>query len=188
VVTSDGARVEIMENGDRFLVLDEGQRYDLIPGQLEARIVHFERYGVRLERSDDGDAVAAARAEAQNIMKARPTSLLLRDGTTRAAGELLWRLSLPLVVLNLALLALPLGAVNPRLGRSGDLLIAGLIAMLYLNLVNLLRSWVAGGQVPFELAVWPLHLLVALLGIWLLRRRLSLRAPREGQGETRPSH
>src|SRR5690606_38035138 len=58
VVTSDGASVQIMENGDRFLVLDEGQRYDLTPGQLETRIVHFERYGVRLERSDDQDAEA----------------------------------------------------------------------------------------------------------------------------------
>ncbi len=179
VVTSDGARVQIMDNGDRFLVLDQGQRYDVIPGQLETRIVHFDRYGVRLERRDDGDTEADARAQAQNILKARPTSLLLRDGNARAAGEILWRISLPIVVLNLALLALPLGAVNPRLGRSGDLLIAGLIAMLYLNLVNLLRSWVADGQVPFLLAIWPLHLLVALLGLWLLRRRLTLRGPRE---------
>lgn len=177
VVTSAGARTEIMENGDRFLVLDQGQRYDVVPGKLETQLVHFERYGVRLERSDEGDAAAAARAEAENIIKARPLSLLLSDGTDRAAGELLWRLSMPLVLLNLALIALPLGAVNPRLGRSGDLLMAGLIAMLYLNLLNLLRSWVAGGTLPFALGIWPLHLAVALLAFWLLRARLRVRGP-----------
>src|SRR5690606_22045724 len=102
---------------------------------------------------------------------------LLEDGTDRALGELLWRISLPLVALNLALIALPLGAVNPRLGRSGDLLMAGLIAMLYLNLLNLLRSWVAAGQLPFAVAIWPLHLAVALIAFWMLRRRLRVKAP-----------
>jgi lipopolysaccharide export system permease protein len=177
IVTSSGAGVQTMENGDRFLVLNQGQRYDIVPGNLETRLVHFEHYGVRLERSDDGDALANARAKAESVMKARPTTLLLQDRDDRAFGELLWRLSLPIVVLNLALIALPLGAVNPRLGRSGDLLMAGLIAMLYLNLLNLLRSWVASGELPFAVAVWPLHLLVALAAFWLLRRRLRIRAP-----------
>ncbi len=177
IVTSNGASVQVQENGDRFLVLDKGQRYDITPGSLETRLVHFDRYGVRLERSDDGDAEATARAKAESIMKARPTTLLLEDGDDRAFGELLWRISMPLVLLNLALIALPLGAVNPRLGRSGDLLMAGLIAMLYLNLLNLLRSWVAAGQLPFALGVWPLHVLVALIAFWLLRRRLRVRAP-----------
>src|SRR5690606_1411997 len=67
VVTSSGARVQVMENGDRFLVLDQGQRYDITPGSAEARIVHFDRYGVRLERRDDGDAEALARESANNI-------------------------------------------------------------------------------------------------------------------------
>lgn len=182
VVTSSGARVQVQENGDRFLVLDEGQRYDVTPGSSELRLVNFERYGVRLERRDDGDAELNARAAAESAVKARSTGQLLEDGDDRAYGELLWRVSLPLVVLNLALLGLPLGAVNPRLGRSGDLLIAGLIAMLYLNLVNLARGWVSAGTVPFALAVWPVHVLVALLTVWLLYRRLTLRGPARKKG------
>lgn len=177
VVTSTGARVQVQENGDRFLVLDEGQRYDVVPGSSELRLVNFERYGVRLERRDDGDAELNARAAAESAVKARSTSQLLEDGDDRAYGELLWRVSLPLVVLNLALLGLPLGAVNPRLGRSGDLLIAGLIAMLYLNLVNLARGWVSAGTMPFALAVWPVHVLVALLTMWLLYQRLTVKGP-----------
>src|SRR5690606_26739278 len=94
IVTSSGAGVQTMENGDRFLVLDQGQRYDITPGKLETRLVHFERYGVRLESGDDGDALANARAKAESVMKARPTTLLLQDGDDRAFGELLWRISL----------------------------------------------------------------------------------------------
>ncbi len=190
VVTSTGARVEILDNGDRFLVLDQGQRYDLTPGQPQAQIVHFDRYGVRLERADAGDAMAEARARANEITKARPTGLLLEDNTPRAWRELLFRVSLPLVTLNLALLALPLGAVNPRLGRSGDLLLAGLVAMLYLNLVNLMRSWVAAEQIGVGVGLVGLHGSVALLTFVLLRRRLTVKAPRSndsGQATQSPS-
>ncbi len=178
VVTSNGARIQIRDNGDRFLVLDQGQRYDLTPGQPQAQIVHFDRYGVRLEREDGRDAVAEARARASEITKARPTGLLIDDNTPQAHGELLFRISLPLVTLNLALLALPLGAVNPRLGRSGDLLLAGLVAMLYLNLVNLMRSWVAAEQVSFGLGLLAIHGAVALLTAALLRQRLTIKAPK----------
>lgn len=180
VVTSSGAGVEVLENDDRFLVLTQGQRYDLTPGLAETQIVHFERYGIRLERRDAGDAEAQAREKANAITKARPSGLLWQDATPRAHGELVFRLSLPLVVLNLALLALPLGAVNPRLGRSGDLLMAGLVAMLYLNLINLMRSWVADERLGFVAGLLPVHAAVAALTAWLLWRRLRIRVPANG--------
>jgi len=181
VVTASNARIEERANGDRFLVLGQGYRYDLQPHKVEGReirLVDFEHYGVRLESKQDGDPVALARANAERASKARPTTQLFADGTASARSQILWRLALPLAALNLALLAIPLGAVNPRLGRSGDLLVAGLIALLYMNLINLSRGWVSTGKLSFGVGVWLVHGACACLTAWLLYRRLRVKAPR----------
>jgi len=181
VVTASNARIEEADNGDRFLVLGRGYRYDLQPHHVatnEVRLVDFEHYGVRLESKQDGDPAAIARANAERASKARPTMQLVGDATNSARSQILWRLALPLAALNLALLAIPLGAVNPRLGRSGDLLIAGLIALLYMNLINLSRGWVSAGKLSFGIGVWLVHGACACLTAWLLMRRLRVKSPK----------
>lgn len=182
VVTASSARIEQADNGDRFLVLGEGHRYDLKPGSAEVRLADFERYGVRLESKGGEDPMAEARLNAERVSKARPTLQLFADNTDSARSQIMWRLALPLAALNLALLAIPLGAVNPRLGRSGDLLIAGLVALLYMNLINLSRGWINGGKLGFGVGVWLVHVVFALLTAWLLYRRLRVKAPRDPGG------
>src|SRR3546814_10863927 len=91
---------------------------------------------------------------AESEIKARPTAQLFTNDNDNARSQIMWRLALPLAALNLALLAIPLGAVNPRLGRSGDLLIAGLVGLLYMNLINLSRGWIGNGQLSFGVGVW----------------------------------
>jgi lipopolysaccharide export system permease protein len=76
------------------------------------------------------------------------------------------------------LLAIPLGAVNPRIGRSGDLLIAGLVAMLYMNLINISHGWINYGKLSFKVGVWAVHLLFIVLTALLLWHRLRVKAPK----------
>lgn len=178
VLTARSARSETLPNGDRFLVLGEGHRYDLKPGTPEIRLVHFEQYGLRLESKGGGDPVASARAAAERSSKARTTPQLIADNTRGSWSQVMWRLSLPLAALNLALLAIPLGAVNPRLGRSGDLLVAGLVGLLYMNLINLSRAWIASGKLGFGLGTVAIHLIVAMFTAFLLMRRLRVKAPK----------
>jgi len=49
VVASRGGHVKIEENGDRFLVLEDGRRYDGTWGTPEYSLMEFLRYGVRLD-------------------------------------------------------------------------------------------------------------------------------------------
>ncbi len=181
LLTASSAHTETMPNGDRFLVLGEGHRYDLKPGTPEVRLVDFERYGIRLESKAGIDPAADARAAAERSSKARTTMQLVADNTDNSWSQVMWRIAMPLATLNLALLAIPLGAVNPRLGRSGDLLMAGLIALLYMNLINLSRAWINDGKISFGIGVWVIHAIVAGFFAWLLMRRLRLRAPREAK-------
>jgi lipopolysaccharide export system permease protein len=178
VITAHSAHTETMPNGDRFVVLNNGHRYDLKLGTPEIRLINFERFGLRLESRSSDDPVAAAKAAAESSSKARSTWQLMADNTLETWSQVMWRISMPLAAINLALLAIPLGAVNPRLGRSGDLLIAGLVAMLYMNLINLSRAWISDGKISFGLGVWLIHALVGLLFGYLLLRRLRVKAPK----------
>jgi len=177
VITAERAFMQVEDNGDRFLVLGNGHRYDVKPGLSELRLFDFDQYGVRLESKQDLSP-AALRNRVESRIKARPTSLLLADGTLEARSQIMWRLALPLAALNLALLAIPLGAVNPRLGVSGDLMIAALTGLLYMNLINLSRGWIRNGQLDFAVGLWLVHALFAALMAWMMWRRLRVKAPK----------
>lgn len=178
VITANSAHIQDEDNGDRFLVLSEGHRYDLKPGQPDLRLFDFERYGLRLESKNDAGSVEAARLAAEQQIKARPTMQLFADNTDRSWSQIMWRAALPLAALNLALLAIPLGASNPRLGRSGDVLIAGLVGMLYMNLINLSRGWIGNGELSFGIGVWLVHAAFAGLMAYMMWRKLRVRGPR----------
>ncbi len=178
LVTANSARTETVPNGDRFLVLEHGYRYDLKPGQGEMKMAEFDSFGVRIESKDGEKSMADARAKALANRRARPTMLLIEDNEAGSWGQMMWRLAIPLASLNLALLAIPLGAVNPRIGRSGDLLIAGLVAMLYMNLINISQGWIIYGKLPFSIGVWLVHAVFGLFTGLLLWWRIRIKLPK----------
>jgi lipopolysaccharide export system permease protein len=178
VVTASSARIETAENGDRFLVLTEGHRYDLQEGKPDFRLFDFERYGFRLESSSDASSPSVVREYAESQIKARPTAQLFVDNNDDARSQIMWRIALPLAALNLALLAIPLGAINPRLGRSGDFLIAGLVGLLYMNLINLSRGWIGNGALSFSVGVWLVHAIFAALMMFMMWKKMRVRGPK----------
>ncbi len=177
VITASSARVENEPDGDRFLVLGAGRRYDIKPGKPDFRLFDFQKYGFRLE-SKGALSVDEARGIAERQVKARPSLQLLSDSTLNARGQLMWRVSVPLAALNLALLAIPLGSVNPRLGRPGDLVIAGLVGLLYMNLMNLSRGWIEAGALSFGVGLWLVHAAFFVLMLYLMWRKLKVKAPK----------
>lgn len=167
IVVSSGGRIETEPNGDRFLVLERGRRYDGTIARPEYRVMEFERYGIRLE----------PKANAVNDESARVKSTpdLLADFTPRNQGELLWRIGLPVSAALLALLAIPLSAFNPRAGRSVNLIVALLTYVVYNNLISVAQAWVAQERMPFAVGVWSVHLALGLLIAALFYRRLAMR-------------
>ncbi|MQY51692.1 LPS export ABC transporter permease LptF [Rhodocyclus tenuis] len=154
---------ETADNGDRFLVLDKGRRYEVEPGLPDFRILEFARYAVRIETK-----------EAQGIQRTPrdlPTSELWRENLPDYQAELLWRIGIPLSAVVLALLAIPLSFVNPRAGRSANMLLALFIYMIYSNLLSVSQAWVAQGKVSFAVGTLLVHvLMLALLPILFYRR------------------
>lgn len=162
MVAKEGLQ-ETAPNGDRFLVLLKGARYEGIPGQHDFKIVEFDRYAVRI------DAVEAK--DTQPDFKSLSTLNLLQNPTLRNMSELQWRLGLPLSALILALLAIPLSFVNPRAGRSLNLLIAIVIYMLYNNMMGVVSSWVWQGKVGVMSGLWGVHgVMLILLALFFYKR------------------
>ena len=155
---------ESMPNGDRFLVLENGRRYEGTPGQADYRVMQFERYAVRIEsRESQGLAVTP---------KHLSILTLVMDPTPANLGELLWRVGIPLAALNLSLLAIPLSFVNPRAGRTNNLIFAVLTYMVYSNLISISQAWVSQGRLGFEVGVWLVHVVMFVLLLLLFSRRL----------------
>lgn len=170
VVVANEGTIEIDKQGDRFLVLEDGRRYDGSPNQPTFRLMEFERYGVLISRQSQalsGDVSA----------RALPTRTLLENMNNFNKGELLWRMSLPVMGLLLMLLAIPLSFVNPRGGRSANLMTALVLFVVYSNMISVFQAAVVKNRLPFLLAWWPIHLLVilAIAALFLWRSRMNSR-------------
>ena len=159
---------ETAENGDRFLVMLNGTRYEGIPGQADFRIVEFQRYAMRIEPVE-------LRQERPNL-KAFTTLYLLQHPTSWNIAELEWRIGLPLSALVLALLAIPLSYVNPRAGRSINLITAIVIYMFYNNMISVTNSWVGRGKLTPASGLWGIHLAMFAVMLILFYHRTSVSA------------
>jgi lipopolysaccharide export system permease protein len=157
---------ETAANGDRFLVLQNGRRYEGEPGSPEYKVFEFERYAMRIESAD-----AADRAPTTKTMT---TLELLRDPTPRNLGELSWRVGLPASAMVLCLLAIPLSFVNPRAGRSMNIVVAILIYMIYSNLLSIMQGAIAQGRIPVFAGMWTVHAGMLAILLLLFYRRLSV--------------
>ena len=75
-----------------------------------------------------------------------------------------WRLSFPLSLFVLGLLALPLSRTSPREGRYARLGMALFTYLIYFYLQSLARLWVERGLLSEDIGIWGVHAVVAVPG------------------------
>ena len=171
VMMSERGLTEYAPNGDRFLVMLSGQRYEGTPGEADFRLMEFARYATRIQTKEGDEPVATQKSTSTLGLIAAPTRVNL--------AELLWRVGIPVSALILALLAIPMSFVNPRAGRSVNLLFALLTYMVYSNLLSLSQARVAQGKLAFSTGWWLVHGVMLLVLLVLFAQRMSLfRIPR----------
>jgi lipopolysaccharide export system permease protein len=157
---------ESADNGDRFIVLEQGRRYEGAPGDPEYRVTEFERYAARIELREG--------REVTPTHKNSPTWALIQNPTNQNLGEILWRIGIPISALILVLLAIPMSFVNPRAGRSANLIFALLTYIVYSNLLSVSQARVAQGRMDFSMGWWVVHAGMVLLLIVMFARRMQL--------------
>lgn len=175
VIVAKEGKIEIDAHGDRFLVMSKGRRYDGLPTEGDFQMMQFEKYAVLVSAQNTVDSN-------NKSAKALPLQTLLDEPNPSRDGELLWRVSLPFMGLLLMLLAIPLGFVNPRVGRSANLIVALIFVAINLNVLNMLQLAVVEGRLSFWKASWPMHAMVASLILLFFVWRLKLNSPLHPSG------
>lgn len=162
VIRATAASDEInYATGDRYLVLSEGYQYVGKPGQPDYQEVEFESYGQFLP---------ARTIETAPIYREEYASLatLLETDHPEYKAELQWRLSLPLFVFVVAMIAVPLSHTNPRRGRFLKMFPGFVISIFYLGGLTVARSYVEQGRIPVAVGLWWVHLLFLGVAVLLL--------------------
>jgi lipopolysaccharide export system permease protein len=166
VSMSRTGRTETAPNGDRFIVLEQGRRYEGAPGDEQYRITEFERYAARIDTKEGKEPAVTH--------KNSPTWALIMNPTSQNLGELVWRFGIPVSSLILVLMAIPMSFVNPRAGRSVNLIIALLTYVVYSNLLSVSQARVAQGRMDFALGSWIVHAGMIALLIFMFAQRMQL--------------
>ncbi|MFZ5522620.1 MAG: LPS export ABC transporter permease LptF [Pseudomonadota bacterium] len=169
---------ETLPNGDRFLVLLNGTRYEGKTGQSDYSIIEFERYAIRI------DSVPVK--QPRIWVRTMSTPELWRNPTPWNHAELDWRLGLPISAALLALMAIPLSYVNPRAGRSLNLILALVLYMLYNNMISVTNSWVGQEKLPPAIGLWGVHAVMLVITVLMFYRRMNLRSMRRMLVNRRP--
>jgi lipopolysaccharide export system permease protein len=166
VSMSRSGHTETLPNGDRFIVLENGRRYESAEADGEYRITEFDSYAARIE-TKEGTKPAPTQ-------KTMPTWGLIENPSNTNLGELLWRIGIPISALVLVMLAIPMSFVNPRAGRSANLLFALFTYIVYSNLLSVSQARVAAGRMDFGIGWWLVHAGMILLLVFMFAQRMQL--------------
>lgn len=166
IVMSRKGFVRIID-GVRFIVLVDGQRYRGETGKADFEITEFEEYAVSIGESGNG-ALELTR-------DAMPTENLWDSADPLEVTELHKRLSIPLSMVVLAVLAVPLSSAAPRSGVYGHILLAFLVYLVYKNLLSIAQSLLIKGTVPLQVGYWWVYAAMLVVGSILAVRNLGFR-------------
>jgi len=158
-VASEGEIITDPESGARYLELRNGYQYEGNPGDLDYRIISFERFGELIAEKKDGIRSAAP-------VDGRPTMELLKSDDPEDIAALHWRLSLPFMIPIVAVIALCLSRTDHRRGRYVKMAPGFLIYLFYLMLLANGRAAIEKGEATSLTGIWWVHamfLAVALL-------------------------
>jgi lipopolysaccharide export system permease protein len=171
VVAAKSGRVVVETDGDRYLELSQGRRYQLpalnaAPSPTTGKkpdvgLMTYEQYRVLM-------AEKPANAGGFVPYKQRSTAALVNDNERLARGELLWRVGTPIMCVLLALLAVPLSYFNPRSGKSAPLVLSTLIFVVYMNTVSISQNYLQSGKLKPLTALLTPHAAIFILAIVLL--------------------
>ncbi len=163
LVVAESAHIEADEAaGVRYLVLENGHRYEGVPGEADFVVVRFRRHSVRMTPRTTGRHID------YHLRSLSTATLLQRPQAPGYLTELQWRVSSALLCVSLAILALPLAHTSPRGGRYGRLAVAFVLYLMVNNLLTLGRTWLMEGMLPPAMGLWWVHGVIALTGLVLI--------------------
>jgi lipopolysaccharide export system permease protein len=164
VATAAWAEQRVFDGGrTQIVVLHDGERVEGVPGQAGFRRIRFAEHGIPVVVPEPGAG--------RTVPERKPSRELIGSGELVDIAELQRRVSLPIMVLVLAFIAVPLSALRPREGRYARVAVAILLYFVYANLVSAAQVWIEKGRIPPEAGTWWVHALFLAAGFVLINRQ-----------------
>ena len=158
VLASNAKKYTDVKNDSIYLRLQDGTRYEGLPGDKNINILNFEKYDLEIVSGDiQKSIVSFSEIEEKNTID------LLREGGVIANAEIQWRISQPISVLILSIFGIFLGKSSPRTGKGINLIVGLVIFMLYNNALLVAKSAIESGQLSPLIGMWSIHLLLLLI-------------------------
>jgi len=154
-------------NGVRYIILEDGFRFEALPQNKGYRIHEYQESGIRIAQR--------VIEKTEYSVVAWPTAKLLNDTGPQQIAELQWRLSMPIAVFLLTFIAVLLSRTNPRQGRFANLFLALLVFIGYMYLLMLSRSWIKSEQISPYLGMWWVHGLGVVFLLLLMVRQFGVK-------------
>ncbi len=160
ILAEQAAQQNDDDAGVRILTFYNGRRYEGVPGSYEFRVIKFEEHGIPY-------AIPGV-TPPELALESQSTQDLFAADDPAAAAELQWRISVPVTLLVLTVLAVPLSRSAPREGRYSRVTVGILVYVIYSNLLGAAKVWVEQGVVPQVIGMWWVHALFLLAAIGML--------------------
>ncbi len=165
VIASEGRQTLDEVTGERRVLLYGGWRIQGEIGRADYDLMRFDEFETRIT-PPEFVYMGGKRKLAQ-------TQTLVGSPDIEDQAELAWRISAPLSVFILGLLAVPLSYIKPRQGRYAKLVFGIGLYLVYSNLLSLGQAWMIKGIVPPAVGLWWVHALFAGMALLLIGKRLN---------------
>ncbi|MGI9290017.1 MAG: LPS export ABC transporter permease LptF [Gammaproteobacteria bacterium] len=162
IVAAEASQQNEVEAGQKILFFKNGERHEGVPGDKAFRVVKFAEHGIPFEVS--GSREPKIREETLTVTE------LFELNTPTSVAEFQWRLSVPLTLLLLTLIAVPLSRSPPRTGRYNNLIAGILIYVMYSNMLGASKVWIEQEKIPSWLGMWWVHGIMLVVTLFMLLR------------------
>lgn len=175
ILNSDSANYIKEEQGDRYMLFQDGRRYVGRPGDLNYQIVNYKTYGVLVQQRNEEFKY--------NKIGSYSMAALLNSERPLYRAELQWRVSYVIAALLLPMLAFALSRYSYNEYRYLPIVVATLIYIVYSNMLSISKTLLTRDAIAPELGLWWVHAILFALIILLAslpgaKQRLRLRARR----------
>jgi lipopolysaccharide export system permease protein len=160
VIAERGEQRQSTDTDTRFFILQNGRRYEGLPGTSDFRVMEFAEHGIPYRLPNI--------SEPEQRPRAMSTLALMKSESSDKVAELHWRIGVPLTTLILGILAVPLSRSQPRQGRYGHLAIGLLVFIIYFNLLSAGKAWIEQEMIPVAVGLWWVHGIMLLVTSCLL--------------------
>jgi len=144
---------------DHFLTLYEGRRYEGNPGQANFTIAAFGSYTLRIAESP---------TKMRDIRATRHTAQLYTSADINDRAEFWERISYPISIITLMLIAIPLSRSTPRQGMHGRLILAFLVYFSFLNMHSIAIGWMRQQVTAEWLGIWWVQVVLLLIAALIM--------------------